>query len=927
MRWTTDKIRQSFLDFFAERGHQVVPSASLVPKGDATLLFTNAGMVPFKDYFLGVRTAPNPRVVDCQKCLRISGKHNDLEAVGRDSYHHTFFEMLGNWSFGDYYKAEAIAFHWELVTKVWEIPAERLWATVYKDDDDAFTEWEKVPDLLPGRILRCGEKDNFWEMGETGPCGPCSEIHIDREPQGGYPTDRPGQACDQKAHEGNRCAVNVEGCSRFIELGNLVFIQYNRDAAGKLTPLPMKHVDTGTGLERVAAVMQSLEVGRYLGNYDIDLFQKIIHRLDQISVSPALGGSGVAYGSSPDTDISFRAIADHARAVCFLAAEGVRPGNTDREYVLRRLIRRMIRHGRRIGIKSPFLTAAKNGVIEAMGDAYPELLENEKRIDFALEREWELFSGTLDRGLEVLKSEVYRLQMAYISEGSELLKGAAALAKKGLKRDAIKAGIAEITFPGEAAFRLYDTYGFPIDLTQDVLRDQGIDVDVAGFERLMEEQRERGRAARKDDAVAPEIMLGAGVKSRFVGEHSYEADSEVLAAEAGADGRLTVIAAETPFYPEGGGQVGDRGVIETASGALMEVTDARKHDGSILHVGKILRGEPGDFAKGAHVKLRLDRERRDASMLNHSATHILHYALRDILSKDVHQAGSMVAPERLRFDFSHNGPVAAGDLATIEEEINARIRENAPVVTEEMAYDDALKAGALAFFGDKYGDVVRVVRMGDFSTELCGGTHVSRTGDVGIFKLESEGGVAAGVRRIEAFTGQGALEAIRRREKILDDIGGHLGARDGAALERLEKLLAREKELEKKLRALEQKLVAGATASGAEAEIVREANGVKIVTRKVEGVEAKSLREMVDLLRQKYGSAVVAIGSDLGEGKAALIVAVTADLAKRIKAGDIVKEIAPIIGGTGGGRPDFAQAGGRDASKLQEALDRIATLV
>ncbi|HEY1851894.1 MAG TPA: alanine--tRNA ligase [Candidatus Binataceae bacterium] len=907
MRWTTDKIRQSFLDFFAERGHQVVPSASLVPKGDATLLFTNAGMVPFKDYFLGVRTAPNPRVVDCQKCLRISGKHNDLEAVGRDSYHHTFFEMLGNWSFGDYYKAEAIAFHWELVTKVWEIPAERLWATVYKDDDDAFAEWEKVPDLLPGRILRCGEKDNFWEMGETGPCGPCSEIHIDREPQGGYPTDRPGQACDQKAHEGNQCAVNVEGCSRFIELGNLVFIQYNRDAAGKLTPLPMKHVDTGTGLERVAAVMQSLEVGRYLGNYDIDLFQKIIKAIEErvavarrkpngSSATPVVAGD---YGADEDADISYRAIADHARAATFLIADGIVPGNSDRSYVLRRLIRRAVRHGRRLGLQPGFLSAVcASGVVPAMAVGYPELNAMRDRIAQVLKEEELRFGETLERGLDLI---------AEWRERNRSAKGA--------------------QFPGDVAFQLHDTYGFPVDLTQDILREDGINVDVAGFERLMEEQRERGRAARKDDAVAPEIMLGAGVKSRFVGEHSYEADSEVLAAEAGADGRLTVIAAETPFYPEGGGQVGDRGVIETASGALMEVTDARKHDGSILHVGKILRGEPGDFAKGAHVKLRLDRERRDASMLNHSATHILHYALRDILSKDVHQAGSMVAPERLRFDFSHNGPVAAGDLATIEEEINARIRENAAVVTEEMAYDDALKAGALAFFGDKYGDVVRVVRMGDFSTELCGGTHVSRTGDVGIFKLESEGGVAAGVRRIEAFTGQGALEAIRRREKILDDIGGHLGARDGAALERLEKLLAREKELEKKLRALEQKLVAGATASGAEAETVREANGVKIVTRKVEGVEAKSLREMADLLRQKYGSAVVAIGSDLGEGKAALIVAVTADLAKRIKAGDIVKEIAPIIGGTGGGRPDFAQAGGRDASKLQEALDRIATLV
>jgi alanyl-tRNA synthetase len=893
MRWTTDEIRKSFLKFFEERGHQIVPSASLIPKGDPTLLFVNAGMVPFKDYFLGVRTAPHARVVDCQKCLRISGKHNDLEAVGRDSYHHTFFEMLGNWSFGDYYKAEAIAFHWELVTKVWEIPAERLWATIYKDDDEAEEAWLELKVLPKDRILRFGEKDNFWEMGETGPCGPCSEIHIDREPELSYPTDRVGQACDQKAHPGHKCAVNVEGCSRFIELGNLVFIQYNRDAAGKLTPLPMKHVDTGTGLERVAAVLQSLEVDRYLGNYDIDLFQKIIESIHLQTLRKKF------YGIIPQDDVSFRAIADHARAATFLIADGILPGNSDRSYVLRRLIRRAVRHGRRLGLHPGSLAAVcVSGVVPAMSAAYPELRSIAFRILEVIREEEVRFGETLERGLEL------------IGEWRE-------------RRRTIKS----TEFPGDVAFQLHDTYGFPIDLTQDILREDGFTVDVEEFERLMEGQRERGRAARKDDAISPEIVLDAGVKSRFVGEHSYDAESEILAANADADGRLTIVAAETPFYPEGGGQVGDRGVIETASGALLEVTDARKHDGSILHIGRILRGEPGDFAHGAHVKLRIDRERRDASMLNHSATHILHYALRDILSKDVHQAGSMVAPERLRFDFSHNGPVGAGDLATIEEEINARIRENAEVVTEEMAYDDALKAGALAFFGDKYGDVVRVVRMGDFSTELCGGTHVQRTGDVGLFKLESEGGVAAGVRRIEAFTGQGALDAIRRREKILEDIGGQLGARDGAAVERLEKLLAREKELEKKLRTLEQKLVNGATAGSADAEKVRDVNGVKIVTRKVEGVEAKSLREMADRLRQKYGSAVVAIGSDLGDNKAALLVAVTADLAKRIKAGDIVKEIAPIIGGTGGGRPDFAQAGGRDASKLDEALERIATLV
>jgi alanyl-tRNA synthetase len=889
MRWTTDNIRQSFLDFFKQRGHQIVRSASLVPKGDPTLLFTNAGMVQFKDYFLGMRTPSSPRVVDCQKCLRISGKHNDLEAVGRDSYHHTFFEMLGNWSFGDYYKREAIEFHWKLINEVWGISADRLWATVYKDDDEAEQAWLELGYLPRERVLRCGEKDNFWEMGETGPCGPCSEIHIDRGLA----------ACDRSGHAGRneQCAVNVEGCSRFIELANLVFIQFNRDATRKLTPLPMKHVDTGTGLERVASVLQGLETGKLLGNYDIDLFQTIIQRTQ--SAARALG-SQASYGKDPEVDISFRAIADHARAVCFLVAEEIRPGNTDREYVLRRLIRRMIRHGRRLGAEEYFMGQVCDSVVEAMGETYKELTTErfKKDLSFALEREWDLFSAALDRGLDLLQREIEKGRLLNIK-----------------------------TLSGEFANNLYDTYGFPLDLTQDVARSEGMEVDVAEFNRLMEEQRERGRDARKDEAIAPEIKLGAGLASRFVGHNRYDAESEVLVAHRDGDNRVLLVTAETPFYPEGGGQIGDRGVIESASGAILEVVDTRKADGSILHVGRLLRGEPGDFEGGRRVKLVVDRARRDAAMLNHSATHILHYALRDVLGGSVHQAGSLVAPDRLRFDFAHAGPVGEGDLATIEEEINARIRENAEVATEEMAYDDAIKAGALAFFGDKYGDVVRVVRMGDFSVELCGGTHVGRTGDIGVFKLEAESGVAAGVRRIEAATGQGALEAIRRREQILETLGGHLGARDAAAVERLERLLAREKELEKKLRALEQKLAAGDGAAGsADAEKVREAGGVKVVTRRVEGVDPRALREMADRLRQKYGSAVVAIGSVIDD-KVAILVAVTSDLTGRIKAGDIVKQIAPIVGGTGGGRPDFAQAGGRDASRLDEALERVAALV
>ncbi|MFZ2062651.1 MAG: alanine--tRNA ligase [Candidatus Binatus sp.] len=888
MRWTTAKIRQSFLDFFAERGHTIVPSASLIPKGDPTLLFVNAGMVPFKDYFLGVRTPQHLRVVDVQKCLRISGKHNDLEAVGRDTYHHTFFEMLGNWSFGDYYKEEAIRWHWELITKVWGVDPSLLYATVHKDDKEAEDIWIKLKVLPRDRILQFGDKDNFWEMGPTGPCGPNSEISIDRGE---------GACSPEKNHPGQKCFVNVDGCERFIEIGNLVFIQYNRDESGKLTPLPKKHVDTGTGLERTAAALQSIEAGKVLGNYDIDLFQTIIKKIE---IAAKELGDGHAYGKNVESDISYRAIADHARTMTFLIADGVTPGNTDREYVLRRIIRRAARHGRYLGIHRPFLAMAHAGVVEAMGDAYPEIKKAAAKTAEVITQEESRFGETLDRGLELIDTE-----LAHIKKGGGH------------------------TLPGEIAFKLYDTYGFPLDLTEDVLRNHSIDVDVAGFNIFMDQQRTRSRIVRaglQGIARGPSQFENEGLSSRFVGYHSYEGESEVLAA-GGRDGdQVAVVVAETPFYPEGGGQIGDRGVIESASGAILEVLDTRKAEGSIVHVGRILRGDAGDFARGARVKLKVDKLRRDTARLNHSATHILHYALRDVLGSSVHQAGSLVDPDKLRFDFAHTGPVKDDALATIEEEINARIRENAEVTVEEMAYDDAIKAGALAFFGDKYGDRVRVVRMGDFSVELCGGTHISRTGDVGMFKLEAESGVAAGVRRIEAVTGQGALETIRKREKILEEIGAQLGARDGAAVDRLEKLLAREKELEKKLRAMEQKLASGASGASSE-ETVTEVGGIKVVTRKLDGVDPRMMREIADRMRQKHGSAVVALGSDLGDGKVALLVAVTPDLTSKIKAGDIIKNIAPIVGGTGGGRPDLAQAGGRDATKLDEALAKVATLV
>ncbi len=881
MHWTTDRIRQSFLDFFRARGHKIVPSASLIPKGDPTLLFTNAGMVPFKDYFLAVRTPPSPRVADCQKCLRISGKHNDLDAVGRDTYHHTFFEMLGNWSFGDYYKAQAIPWHWELVTKVWGIDPKLLYATVYKDDDEAERIWNKLG-VLHHPVLRF-DKDNFWQMGDTGPCGPSSEIAIDRGEK----------ACDGRSHPGQRCFVNVDGCERFIELGNLVFIQYDRDAAGKLTPLPMKCVDTGTGLERVASVLQGIEHGRVIGNYEIDVFQVIIRRIEAIGRELK---KLVIYGIDANRDVAFRAIGDHSRAISFLIADGVLPGNTEREYIVRRLIRRAVRHGNKLGLNETFLWHVCQEVVAAMGGAYPELREHSAQITEAVSGEAMKFGETLGRGMELLCE--WRDRQRTIKSTS---------------------------FPADVAFQLHDTYGFPIDLTQDILKDDGFTVDVAGFERLMEEQRERGRSARREEALAPELKLGAGAASRFVGHDRYDFASEVIASGGESSDRVTIVVAETPFYPEGGGQVGDRGVFEAESGAILEVLDTRKADGSIVHIGKLLKGEPADFSKGARVTLKVDRTRRDAAMLNHSATHILHYALRDILGSSVHQAGSMVAPERLRFDFNYKGPVNDSDLATIEEEINARVREDAEVTTEEMAYDDAIKAGALAFFGDKYGDVVRVVRMGDFSVELCGGTHVGRTGQVGLFKLEAESGVAAGVRRIEAFTGQGALEAIRRREKILDQISGQLGARDGAAVERLERLLAREKEMEKKLRALEQKLVSGDHASGGE-QVREVAGGVKVIMRKVAGLEPGAMRSMADQIRSKHQSAVIAIGSDLGD-KVALLVAVTSDLTGKFKAGDIIRQIAPIVGGSGGGKPELAQAGGKDPAKLDQALEQVFSIV
>jgi alanyl-tRNA synthetase len=874
---TGAEIRSQFIEFFRQRGHDFVPSASLVPDKDPTLLFTNAGMVQFKNVFLGNQTLANPRAVNSQKCLRLSGKHNDLEEVGRDTYHHTFFEMLGNWSFGDYYKKEAIGWAWELLTDVWKLPKDKLYATVYRTDDEADAFWRSETDIAHDRILRFDEKDNFWEMGEVGPCGPCSEVHIDRGPGN----------CDRAHVPGHVCAVNA-GCARFIELWNLVFIQYNRIESGELQELAAKHVDTGAGLERLAAVLQGVP-----SNYDTDLFQTIIKRMEGVV------GSGKRYGDSADTDMSYRVVADHGRAISFLIADGLRPGNGDREYVLRRLIRRAAGHARRIatGGIDQLLKSASEGVVEVLGATYQELIREKETIAQVIWDEVLRFEATLVMGERFL--DEFTQQAA---RGAEL--------------------------PGALAFKLYDTYGFPLDMTQDILRDKGITVDTAGFDACMGEQKQRGRDARR---AGLEVMVSHGAHtSRFVGDRVDEWEAPVTAlvvdgaerdtARAGDD--VQVIVPETPFYGESGGQVGDRGVIETASGALIEIADAQKPRADLtVHIGKLIRGV---LHTGDTVRLRIDRQRREAARLNHSATHILHAVLREHLGKDVHQAGSLVAPERLRFDFNYSGPVPEETLRRMEDDANARIRGNAEVRTEEMAYTDAIKAGALAFFGDKYGDRVRVVRIGDYSTELCGGTHAARAGDIGMLKLRGEVGVAAGVRRIEALTGTGALEWVRSREQTLRAVADLLKGSEDDAAPRVARLVAQQRELEKQLKQLQGKL-AGSQSDDL-LQQARTIDGVTVLAAAVDGLDDNGMRDLADRLRQQIGSGVVVLGTARGD-RALLLAAVTKDLTKKYHAGNIIKQIAPLIGGGGGGKPDMAQAGGKDPAKLGEALEAVYQLV
>ena len=874
---TGNEIRDSFLRFFADRGHQIVPSASLIPANDPTLLFTNAGMVPFKNIFLGVERPTHRRVVDSQKCLRVSGKHNDLEEVGRDTYHHTFFEMLGNWSFGDYYKKEAIRWAWELLTEVWKLPKSKLWATVYTTDDEADEWWRTQTDIDPQQILRFAEKDNFWEMGETGPCGPCSEIHIDRGPQ----------ACKLANTPCRSCTVN-SGCPRYIELWNLVFIQYNRNADQSLDDLPETHVDTGMGLERIVSVLQDVP-----GNYDSDLLRDII------TFTEGLGDK--RYGETSEQDVSFRVIADHARTAAFAIADGVVPTNEGRGYVLRRIMRRALRHGRLLGFEGPFFSQVAGSVVQLLGPAYSELVERQDYLTEVIHNEETRFSETLDKGLALLEQEIHDLRQRHVT-----------------------------TLSGETAFRLYDTYGFPLDMTEDFLSSEGFSVAHDEFEQAMEEQRTRARGGQKAVRLETDFQAGAGVGTVFVGDRQAEHESKVYTLRV--DGQIRdevregeavdLITAETPFYGESGGQVGDTGTIQTSRGDLIEVLDTLKPEPSlIVHKGRVMQGA---VHTGDSVQLSIDTPRREAIRLNHSATHIMHSALREILGSHVRQAGSLVTPDRLRFDFTHTSPVKDDVLDEIENLVNHHIRENAVVTSEEMSFTDAIQKGALAFFGEKYGEIVRVLRMGDFSTELCGGTHVSRTGDVGLFRFRAETGVASGIRRVEAVTGEGALNWVRQRERVLKDMGRILKGSEEDALERLEKLLSRQHELEKQLDQLQSQLAV--SQSDDLASHVRQTNGVNVIASRVEGVDQKALREMADTLRDKHHPAVVVLGATNG-AKVSLLAAVSKDLVQQYHAGKIIKAIAPLVGGGGGGRPDFAQAGGKDPTRLDEALQKVYELI
>ena len=857
-------VRSSFLQFFRAHSHVVVPSSSLVPANDPTLLFTNAGMVQFKDVFLGKEQRDYLRAASSQRCLRAGGKHNDLENVGYTARHHTFFEMLGNFSFGDYFKREAIHLAWDFLIFQLGLDPKRLWFTVYRDDDVAADIWLKDIGVNPERFGRLGEESNFWQMGDTGPCGPCSEIFYDHGPE--VPGGPPGSP--------------DEGGDRFVEIWNLVFMQYERDAAGKLTPLPKPSVDTGMGLERIAAVMQGVH-----SNYDIDLFKNLIKAAGRLA------------GTSVLTSSSLRVIADHIRACTFLAVDGVSPSNEGRGYVLRRITRRAIRHGYKLGITKPFFYKLVPVLEAEMGAAYPELVRGRAHAERVLKQEEERFADTLANGMVLLENAIRNLRGAKVIDG-------------------------------DTVFKLYDTYGFPVDLTADIARERGLSVDQTRFEAAMEEQRRRSQEASKFGA---EVRSGPGTDARtvFQGYEFLRSSGRVLslskdgsAVEALAAGDSgEVILDRTPFYAEAGGQVGDAGVL-TSAGVGFVVTDTQKRGAAIAHLGKL---EQGTIRVGETLEAEVNGERRQATALNHSATHLLHAALRKVLGTHVLQKGSLVAPDRLRFDFSHFQPVTPAELLEIERLVNAQIRANLPAETHVMDYEGAVAEGAIALFGEKYEKDVRVLRMGDFSMELCGGTHVARAGDIGLFKIVSESGVASGVRRIEALTGEGALEYVEQDESLLRDLAGLLRGSREELSDKVREQLERTRQLEREVRALKDRLASGAGVDLAAGAI--DVQGVKVVATKVDGADAGALRTAVDQLKDRLKPAVVVLASVESPAKVLLVAGVTQDQTSRIHAGELAGAVAAKVGGRGGGRADFAQAGGSKPEELDAALESVQEFV
>jgi len=861
---TTAWVRKTFLDYFSAKGHQVVSSSPLIPANDPTLLFTNAGMVQFKDVFLGKEQRKYTTATTSQRCVRAGGKHNDLENVGYTARHHTFFEMLGNFSFGDYFKQDAIFYAWDFLTRVIGLPPEKLWVTVYEEDEEAAAIWLNDIKVDPKRFSRIGAKDNFWSMGDTGPCGPCTEIFYDHgEAVFGGPPGTPDEDGD-----------------RYIEIWNLVFMQYDRDAEGQLTPLPKPSVDTGMGLERLTAVLQHVH-----NNYDIDLFQHLIKAAAKLAATDDLANQ------------SLRVIADHIRACAFLIVDGVIPSNEGRGYVLRRIIRRAIRHGNKLGIKEPFFYRLVNDLQQVMGDAYPELGENQAQVERILKQEELHFAETLEKGMDILEQEIHDLGEAKILSGDVL-------------------------------FKLYDTYGFPVDLTADIARERQLEVDRDGFENAMNDQKQRSRSAGGFTAQQ-QLNLNVAephlLRTRFEGYASLNGTAEVLdivLENTSVSGLTTgqqgiVVLDRSPFYAESGGQVGDKGLLIAKAGRFA-VNDTQKQGDTFLHYGEM---RDGNLEKGAIVDTQVNAQDRSATAANHSATHLLHAALRQILGDHVRQKGSLVDGQKLRFDFSHFEAVTAQQLQQIERLVNQQIRANHNVETQLMSLDDAKASGAMALFGEKYADDVRVLRMSEFSVELCGGTHVQRTGDIGSFKITSESGIAAGIRRIEAVTAEAAIEWNEKNDQLILHTAQLLKTSPGLLPDKIQALLEHSKKLERECEQLKGKLAANQ--GNALLDQARDIAGLKLLSVNIEGLDSKSLRETLDKLKNKLGSCVVVIGT-VTDGKVSLAAGVSKDNTNRIKAGDVVNFVAAQVGGKGGGRPDMAMAGGSQPENLEQALASVA---